>query len=163
MPFFSEYLFQKLTKSKESVHLTTFLDIQWFLPDLSIEQNKMADDMTHIINIIKQVFMIRSKNNISMKIPVGNLIIKTSNDLLELIKQHSSFIIDELNVLEIDISSFDWTNIDIDIKPNFQMIKYKYSNIEQIKFIIEMINKDKPLKQLLVQNNNIKLVKQESQ
>lgn len=157
MPFFAEYLFQKLTKSKESVHLTKFSNIEYHLPTLNIEQDKMADNMTHILNIIKQVFTIRSKNNISMKIPIGNLIIKTSDSLLELIKEHSNFIIDELNILDIEISSFEWTNTDIEIVPNYIMIKQKYSNTVEIKHKIDIINKDKYLKQYLVQNKNILL------
>ena len=157
MPFFSEYLYQKLLLPEESVHLTKFSNQEYHLPILTFENDKLADNMCHIINIIKQVFIIRSKNNISMKTPVGNLIIKTSDELLELIKQHTNFILDELNVLNIKIESFNWTDIKIEIRPNYPVIKQKYPNIEEIKGKIAILNSDCQLKQYLAQGKNVML------
>jgi len=156
-PFLAEYLFKNLSMSGDSVHLSKFKDTKYHLPILSDENTKNANDMTHIINTIKQVLIVRSKNSISMKIPIGNLIIKTSSELLELIKSHSNFILDELNILDIQIEVFEWKDIQIEIRPNFPIIKQTYSNVEVIKQKILTINRDRSLKQFLIENKNIML------
>ena len=157
MPFFAEYMFKQLDKTSTSIHLIQYSNKIYYLPILSIEQSNLADNMQHIINIIKQVFSVRSKNNISMKTPINKLLIKTSTNIIELIKLYSNFILDELNILSIEIDTFDWANINIDIRPNFPIIKQTYSNIEHIKLIINTINKDRCLKQYLAQNIDVKL------
>jgi len=159
-PFFAEYLYHNLNRQAtiSSVHLTKFNSIEYNLPSLNSEQIILADNMRHIINIIKQVLSIRSKNNISMNTPIGHLIVKTSDILLDFINLYSNFIIDELNILSINVEKFDWANIEINLKPNYPMIKQSYSNIEQIKKLsqlITLISKDIPLKRLLVQSNDI--------
>jgi len=156
MPFFAEYMFEKLCVGSpiESIHLIMLDDPEYQLPVLSTPDDALADEMKHIINIIKQVLIIRSKNNISMKMPIGNLIIKTS---LECIKTHMNFLLDELNILDIQVELFDWTDIQIELRPNFPVIKQTYDDMQLIRSIINIVGRDRTLSSYLVQGKTISL------
>ena len=151
IPFLSEYIWNKLYQHLSlSVHLTQFVDYQ--LP----KYNYMADEMKHVINIINQVMSIRSKNNLSMKMPLENIIVRTSEDICNILKKYSNFIIDELNILDIIVDIFEWSEIELSIKPNFTEIKKVISinsDLDNIINIIQNLNKDQI--QLLLQNQSI--------
>lgn len=140
MPFFAEHLFTKLNNNILSVHLTQFEDFK--LPTLNENQNKMADEMLHILEIINLVNKIRSKNGLSMKTPLKEIIIESTNEIINIVNKYSSFILDELNVLGYKTKTFEISNIDITVRPNFNVIKQKYSNIKLIESTIKKLTNE---------------------
>jgi len=142
IPFFAEHLFEKLNKTDIlSVHLTEYKDFK--LPTLNNDQNKMADEMLHILEIISLVNKVRSKNGLNMKTPIKEIIIESTDEIINIIDKYNNFILDELNVLNYITKSFDISNINITIKPNYNIIKQKYINkIEIIESELKNLKND---------------------
>ena len=155
IPFFAEYMFELLKiTTHESVHLVLFTNKYYQLPHLSAEECVLGNKMNHVLNIIKQILIIRSKHNISMKTPIDNIIIKTS---LEINDTDIKVLLDELNILKVQIEVFDWDNIQIELRPNYKIIKQTYSNIQLVKSIIQQISSDQMLSRELVINNKVSI------
>ena len=151
IPFFSEHIFKNLNDGL-SVHLTKFTDFK--LPQLDTEQNKMADEMLHMLEIINLVNRIRSKNGIGMKMPLKEIIIESTEEIIDMVSRYDNFILDELNVLNYKTQTFNISNIEITVKPNYQKIKEKY--LDKIKIIESHIKSlTSEQKQQLVQNVNL--------
>lgn len=151
IPFFAEHIFKSLN-SGLSVHLTKFTDFK--LPQLETEQDKMADEMLHMLEIINLVNRIRSKNGIGMKMPLKEIIIESTEEIIDMVSRYDNFILDELNVLNYKTQTFNISNIEITIKPNYQNIKEKY--LDRIKLVethIKSLTSEQ--KQQLVQNEII--------
>jgi isoleucyl-tRNA synthetase len=181
MPFFAEYLYEQLNMSTKyirdglvvnglvvdglvhnipSVHLVNFDSIR--IPTLNSKAILMADEMIHVIRVIKQVCLIRSKNGISMKSPLEKVFIRSSEDVLIILNKYSNFILDELIVLELEVEAFKLSDIQIELKPKFQIIKEVYpSNIELIVKLINNTNipndTNNALRHMVVQNLPITL------
>ena len=166
IPYLSEYIFQILNsdKSISSVHLTNFKDYQ--MPNIDSEinndpnLNNMADEMIHVINIIDQVLSIRSKNNINMKTPLEQIIVRTSDNICLILKKYSNFILDELNILNLKVDEFDWELIKINLRPNFQSLKLTYRteiDIKEITESIKLIQSSSDHKYNLAQGKDIKV------
>lgn len=154
MPYLSEHIYQKFNEN--SVHLTKFKNYK--LPTINSQIDYMADEMKHVICVINQVMAIRSKNNLSMKMPLENILIRTSDIVSQCLIKYSSFILDELNILDIKVETFDWLDIEIEIRANYNEIKKIYQNqIETINKIINDINSNNELKQLLVQGFSVNI------
>ena len=130
MPFFAEYMFELLkTTTHKSVHLVLFSDEHYQLPQLSLDDCVIGNRMNHVLNIIKQILIIRTKYNISMKTPIDHIIIRTS---LEIRDTDLQVLLDELKILKIYIEFFDWDNIQIEICPKFKIIKQTYNLYDMI-------------------------------
>ncbi len=93
-PFFAESIYSELKTEKdpESVHLC-----EW--PQKGEVDEKLLEDMGLIRSVVSDVLMIRNKENIKVRQPLGKLTIqddrlKDRKDLVELIK-------DEINVKEV--------------------------------------------------------------
>jgi isoleucyl-tRNA synthetase len=145
MPYTAEYIWQKLFNDGKSVHLVHFSDI--WLYNLTDNVINKASDMKYILNIIKQVQSLRSKNNISMSKPLETLIIRTESSIIPIITKYSSFILEELNVLNIDVNEFKLQDIDIDLKPNYIKIKSSFP---------ELVSTISSLMSTLINDNNLK-------
>lgn len=150
-PFFAEHIFKSLNDGL-SVHLTKFTDFK--LPLLDSVQDKMADEMLHMLEIINLVNRIRSKNGIGMKMPLKEIIIESTEEIIEMVSRYDNFILDELNVLNYKIQTFNITNIEITVKPNYQKIKERYlDKIKVVETKIKSLTNEQ--KQLLVQNESL--------
>jgi isoleucyl-tRNA synthetase len=151
IPFFAEHIFKSLNDGL-SVHLTKFTDFK--LPQLDAEQDKMADEMLHMLEIINLVNRIRSKNGIGMKMPLKEIIIESTEEIIEMVSRYDNFILDELNVLNYRTQTFNISNIEITVKPNYQNIKERY--LDKIKIVETHIkNLTNEQKQQLVQNQSL--------
>ena len=142
MPYFTEYMFDELECSTKSVHLTNFNEFE--LPKLDKEQIKMAFDMRHILDVIDLVLIIRAKNNIGMKVPLGRLVLKSNPEIIEIIQKYQNFILDELNVLELETSNYNYTDITLSIKSiNHYIIKNSYPiEMQQIVKLLKDLNQE---------------------
>lgn len=151
IPFFAEHIFKSLNDGL-SVHLTKFTDFK--LPQLDAEQDKMADEMLHMLEIINLVNRIRSKNGIGMKMPLKEIIIESTEEIIEMVSRYDNFILDELNVLNYRTQTFNISNIEITVKPNYQNIKERY--LDKIKIVETHIkNLTNEQKQQLIQNQSL--------
>ena len=156
-PYLSEYIYQNMFIDKcQSIHLLNITDFNNLNLNIGLEQNLLADEMIHVLNVINLVSTIRSKNNIIMTIPLEKLIIRTSIEVQLIILKYSNIILDELNVLELESLIFEWSDVKIESKPNFNKIKEYYpTKIEKLIKLITTIS-EQDLKQL-AQGNNIEI------
>jgi isoleucyl-tRNA synthetase len=153
IPYFCEYLYKNISDNEcLSVHLTKFKN--YHLPILTEEQNKIADDMKNVLDVITLVFRVRSKNNISMKLPLEKLIVKSTSSVIDILNKYNNYILDELNVLNLDLQTFNISDISIDIKSEFKILKEKYStDFMKVNDIIKNINDEQKI--LLATDNKI--------
>ena len=143
MPYFAEYMFEEINPAvntntdNKSIHLCKFSDFE--LPQLNVEQLQMAQDMIHVLDVIDLVFIIRSKNNIGMKVPLEKLLLKSTADIIQIVQKYKNFILDELNVLELETTPFDSSDVEISIKPFYPNIKAVYP--KQLSQVVDIISK----------------------
>ena len=146
-PFFAEYLWLNLnTKvSSESVHLFKYENLLKL--SLNADSDQMADEMIHVLNTIQMVFNIRSKNNISMINPLEKLIVKTAEHICPILSKYSNFILDELNVLDLETVGFEWSDVQIEPKSNFMAIKETFPDkINSINKLIGQLSQSELIK-----------------
>ena len=155
IPFFAEHLFGKLNKNILSVHLTQYEDYK--SPKLNDDQNKIADEMLHILEIIGLVNKVRSKNGLNMKTPIKEITIESTEEIINIVDKYNNFILDELNVLSYKTKTFNVSNINITIRPNYNTIKERYSDkIKLIESNIKMLTNEQ--KHELFCGNTINLI-----
>jgi isoleucyl-tRNA synthetase len=174
VPFFAEYAYKKISEfgkfglnlqnqimpqimpqiMSQSIHLVKLNDFVRL--NISSELNTMADEMIHVLNIIGLVYGIRSKNCISMSLPLEKILIRTSDNIRLIFDKYSNFILDELNVLELESSVFEWSDIGIEARPNFITIKEQFpTNVENISKAINKLRIDQSIE--LAKSNTIEL------
>ena len=156
MPYFSDYMFNKLDNSNKSVHLTKFDEVK--LPTLDEEKIKMASDMRHVFDVIDLLLMIRQKNDISIKVPLERFLLKSTPTICEIISINRNLILDELNVIELETLPFDDSDIKISIRNiNFQNIKNVYPDkMQNVVNILKKLDKQQ-LSILAVKNQAIQV------
>jgi len=153
MPFTAEYIYQKINNTDDSVHLVDINSIK--LPELLDYQIIISDNITILIYIIKQIYTLKSKNNINLFSYHDKIIIKSSNEIIDILNIYLEFILDEGKVLNIDMIPYNISDIEIILTPNFNKIKEIYpNNIIDIKNIINNIN-DNNIKCKLYNNESI--------
>lgn len=146
IPFTSEYIYQKLNNTEESVHLVDINSIS--LPELTETQIELAKDTNNLMYIIRLIFTLKSKNNINLFTFCNKLIIKSSQKIIDMINKNMDFLIEESKVLKTSVEPFNDSDINIILTPNFNIIREKYPNdIKIIKDLIkDLINNELKLK-----------------
>ena len=140
MPYFSEYIFNKLDNSAKSVHLTRFYEV--LLPKLDKDKIKISYDMLHVFDVINLLNEIRQKNDINIKIPLERFLLKSTPEICEIIQNNRNLILNELNILELE--TLPYTNADIKINidtPHFKNIKSVH--LKNMKKILDILNLNK--------------------
>ncbi|MEK9180650.1 MAG: isoleucine--tRNA ligase [Patescibacteria group bacterium] len=99
MPFFAEAIYSNLRTPgfAESVHLTDWPEVR----DLTDAEKKMLRNMKEIRQIVETVLAWRKANNLKVRQPLADLLIKTEN--IEL-KNYSFLLAEELNFVSIQIT-----------------------------------------------------------
>jgi len=94
MPFISDEIYQKLTTSKESVHLE-----DWPAVAAELIDKKLLEQMEAVRKIIEQSLSVRAEVGIKVRQPLGKLYITKKS-----ISEELHFLIkDEVNVKEIEV------------------------------------------------------------
>ena len=101
MPFFSETIYSNLHQTgsnyPESVHLDDWPEKK----PLSESDKKILNNMREIRNIVESVLSWRKSNNIKVRQPLSDLLIKSDKDELQ---SYSYLLADELNFVNIQVS-----------------------------------------------------------
>lgn len=97
-PYFSEYLFRKLT-GKESVHLTSFPEAKRY--DLSV-----LKEMSLVKEIVESGRRIRQNKGLILRRPVKEVIV-TDEKFKEVVEKYRGIIEKELNTKEIKLADLD--------------------------------------------------------
>jgi isoleucyl-tRNA synthetase len=146
IPFITEFIYQNLRNGlkegnpllEKSIHFLRIPEYNEKLLDDKIE--KMMNNMISVIELGRKL---REKNKISLKKPVAKLvIINYDEDFLNNVKTLEKYIVEELNVNEIEYVKDEATYITLDKKPNYEILYKKLKDIKDDMFT--MNKKDDP-------------------
>jgi isoleucyl-tRNA synthetase len=126
-PFFSDFLFQNLNQvsgknANESVHLADFPIANENYIDQDLEER-----MGIAQNISSMVLSLRKKEKIKVRQPLAKIIVPIIDNTLEAkVSKVEDYILNEINVKEIEYLSDTSGVISKNIKPNFKTLGPKY-------------------------------------
>ena len=142
IPFITEFIYQNLRNGlkegnallEKSIH---FLRIPEY--DEKLLDDKIEKMMNNMISVIELGRKLREKNKISLKKPVAKLvIINYDEEFLNNVTTVEKYIVEELNVNEIEYEKDEATYITLGIKPNYEILYKKCKEIKD-----DMITLDK--------------------
>ena len=133
LPHFSDYLYQNLKEfldmNIESIHL---LDYSYYINediDSSYNESDSIDIFNNLVDIVRSI---RGKENISLKMPVNDILVCSSNPDL----QKKMITINEMLINEMNTHSIDYDNIDdfstMDISPNKSTIGKEFKSSSKL-------------------------------
>ncbi|HTU59815.1 MAG TPA: class I tRNA ligase family protein, partial [Polyangiales bacterium] len=124
MPFFSEYLYQRLlvdtglAAAGESVHFTRFPEPDRALLDLELEARMQAAR-----DVVGLGLVIREREKIGVRRPLGKITVASANPVVHAaLSQFEDAILGELNVRAVELRSDDASLSKITAKPNFRTL-----------------------------------------
>jgi isoleucyl-tRNA synthetase len=124
MPFFTEYLFQRLmvdtglVKPGESVHLRAFPAPDETLLDLELEAAMQA-----VRDVVGLGLVIREREKIGVRRPLAKVTVASADSKVrEAVGQFRDAIMGELNIKEISVLADDSALCKISAKPNFRTL-----------------------------------------
>ena len=126
-PFFSDFLFQSLNEvsnkdKASSVHLADFPEVDTALIDKDLEERMQIAQ-----TISSMVLSLRKKEKIKVRQPLAKIIVPVIDDTLQAkVEKVESYILNEINVKEIEYLSDTSGIISKTIKPNFKTLGPKY-------------------------------------
>lgn len=117
-PFYSDWLYQALTRSNTSVHCSQFPEAQEGAIDKDLEQSmQIAQDTCSLL------LSIRKKENLRVRQPLQRAMIPVLDAEFEKhIKHVEPLIKAEVNIKDLQLLSADNTTIVKSIKPNFKLL-----------------------------------------
>ena len=141
IPFITEFIYQNLRNGlkggellEKSIH---FLRIPLY--DKQLLDDKIERVMKNMISVIELGRKLREKQKISLKKPIAKLVvINYDQEFLDNLKIVEKYIIDELNINEIEYINDEATYINLGLKPNFEIVFKKSKDIKD-----DMITLDK--------------------
>ena len=146
IPFITEFIYQNLRNGlkegnpllEKSIH---FLRIPEY--DEKLLDDKIEKMMNNMISVIELGRKLREKHKISLKKPVAKLvIINYDEEFLNNVKNVEKYIVEELNVNEIEYLKDEATYITLTIKPNYEILYKKLKDIKDD--MITLNKKDDP-------------------
>ena len=129
IPFITEFIYQNLRNGlkegpllEKSIHF-----LRMPLYDEKLLDDKIERVMNNMISVIELGRKLREKEKISLKKPVAKLIIiNYDQQFLDDLKVVEKYVVEELNVNEIEYVNDEATYIKLGVKPNYE-IAYKRS------------------------------------
>ena len=141
IPFITEFIYQNLRNGlkegpllEKSIHFLRIPEYDEKLLDDNIERI-----MNNMISVIDLGRKLREKEKISLKKPIAKLIvINYDQTFLDNLKIVEKYIIEELNINEIEYINDEATYISLGVKPNYEVVFKKSKDIKD-----DMITLDK--------------------
>lgn len=135
-PFFSDWLWQNLSDTKTSVHLSSILAADEHLIDVPLEQR-----MEWAQEIASLVLSLRKKTKIKVRQPLQKILIPAiDKEFIAQIDKVKSLILAEVNVKEIEYIGDTSGIITKKVKPNFKLLGKKLgSKMKQATEIIQQL------------------------
>jgi len=134
-PFFSDWLFQNLNKTKGSVHLSSFPTLDEKSIDKELENTmQIAQDLSSM------VLSLRKKNNLKVRQPLQKILVPVlDSDFQKQLEHIKNLVLSEVNVKEMEYLTADNEILVKTIKPNFKALGPKIGS--RMKALAEAISK----------------------
>jgi len=134
-PFFSDWLFQNLNKTKASVHLSSFPT----LDEKSINK-ELENTMQIAQDLSSMVLSLRKKNNLKVRQPLQKILVPVlDSDFQKQLEHIKNLVLSEVNVKEMEYLTADNEILVKTIKPNFKALGPKIGS--RMKALAEAISK----------------------
>jgi len=133
-PFFSEWLYQSLNKTTESVHLTQITPAIEGQTDIELENTmQLAQDLCSMI------LSLRKKNSIKVRQPLQKIMVPVLDEAFgKQLKHVEKLILSEVNVKELEYLEPNNSVLVKGIKPNFKLLGAKVgANMKELAAAIQ--------------------------
>lgn len=134
-PFFSEWLYQSLNKTTDSVHLTQIS------PAIASQTDKELETTMQLAqDLCSMVLSLRKKNSIKVRQPLQKIMVPVLDDTFgKQLKHVEALILSEVNVKEMEYLDANNSVLVKGIKPNFKLLGAKVG--AQMKELAAVIQK----------------------
>ena len=145
IPFITEFIYQNLRNGLKEGPEQTYLEKSIHFLRIPEYNEKLLDEniekvMNNMISVIELGRKLREQKKISLKKPVAKLsIINYDEQFLENCKTIENYIVEELNVNEIEYINDEAKYINLGVKPNYQIL---YKKLKDIKDDMITLNKE---------------------
>ena len=122
IPFISDYMYQNLANTSESIHLSDFP-----LADASSVDEDLILEMSTLLEVISLGRSARNKANIKIRQPLSSVVVYTEDKKYErYLTENKNDVLEELNVKAIDFVESANDMVQVNIKPDFQVLGQKF-------------------------------------
>ncbi len=143
MPFLSEEMYQNLTQSKNSVHLSDFPKC-----DQSFVDENLEKQMQEIINIVSLARSVRASANLKTRQPLSKMLLHLTNNIT-FTQEELDIIADDINVKQIQFVENPDDYLNFDLKPQLKILGPKYgSKLSVIREFLQNCNASSVVKEL---------------
>ncbi|MDB5227165.1 MAG: isoleucine-tRNA ligase [Bacteroidota bacterium] len=152
-PFFSDWLYQNLNGTKESIHLSYLA-----IADLNLTDAELEQRMEWAQEISSLVLSLRKKTKIKVRQPLQKILIPAiDKHFIQQIDQVKELILSEVNVKEIEYISDTAGIISKKVKPNFKLLGKKLGGkMKAATEVIQELNNEQIAQ--LEQNGSLELI-----
>ncbi|MBJ48819.1 MAG: isoleucine--tRNA ligase [Candidatus Marinimicrobia bacterium] len=139
IPFLSDYMYQILTKNKESIHLQEYPSA-----NETYVNDGIIDEIDTIIDVVSLGRSARNKANIKIRQPLAEIVVHCSDSKFQkYISNNENDIFEELNVKKIRFVDKSSDISKLLIKPDFQILSQKFkTNMKEVMLSIKKINSE---------------------
>ncbi|NHJ40842.1 MAG: isoleucine--tRNA ligase, partial [Asgard group archaeon] len=144
IPLFSEFLYKNLTKNinekhKESVHLCSYPKSKKSLID-----DQLNEDMLTILEIVRLGRKARNESNVRLRQPLSELLIWCKNPSDEsTIKEYKDELKEELNIKKMRFVANPEKYLEIQLKPNYQILGPKLKEkVQEVNKILQKLKQE---------------------
>ena len=134
IPFLSDYMYQNLTNTSKSIHLSDYP-----LSEKGDVDEELIAEINTLIEVVSLGRSARNKANIKIRQPLSSVIIYCSDDKAQkYLLENKEDILEELNIKKIDFALNQKDLVQINYKPDFQKLGEKFG--KQMKNVLQAIN-----------------------
>ena len=134
IPFLSDYMYQNLTNTSKSIHLSSYP-----LSNKSEVDEELITEINTLLEVVSLGRSARNKANIKIRQPLLSVIIYCSDTKSQkYLLENKEDILEELNVKKIDFALNQNDLVQINYKPDFQKLGEKFG--KQMKNVLQAIN-----------------------
>jgi isoleucyl-tRNA synthetase len=147
-PFFADFLYQNITQTQNSVHLSYISQINYDLIDEDLEiRMKLAQNISSLTHSLRKKAVIRTR------LPLSRVLVPVLNEKTKKqIQAVTDIILSEVNVKKLEIITDDAGILVKSIKPNFKTLGAKYK--QQMKDVANLITQMTTTQIAEIEKNN---------
>jgi isoleucyl-tRNA synthetase len=160
IPFFSEAIYRNLTKNSnnnqpESVHLCTYPKVK-----KSLVNQQLNNDMVAVLEVVRLGRAARNESKIRLRQPLCELLIWCKNHETEsVIKKFENELKEELNVKKIRFVTNPEKYLELQLKPNYQVLGPKLkTKVQQINNDLQKLNQEQIMNAYYHQNQLLEIL-----
>ena len=126
VPFVTDHMYQNLVRTIDSNAPESIHHCEYPQFDQALYNEKLADDMDMIADVVSRTLSIRKAQQIRVRQPLQRLIVIVDDNAKNVLNRYKSHILEELNVKTLDLTDSLDEYLSYTIKPNFKTLGPKF-------------------------------------